>query len=107
MMGFWYIAVSGGRGMVVPWPFADPPNLAVMTTHRVLAGQPILLIQHDADDGGWQFLDGGPASLEDARVVSLGNIVQIDASVVRFAALPLGWRAWRATPNERWQTEPI
>jgi hypothetical protein len=35
------------------WPFADLPNLAVITTSKVLEeGHPILLVTHDADYAG-------------------------------------------------------
>ena len=41
------------------WPFADPPNTAVITTRPVLEqSAPILLVVHDAVDGTWQFLCG-------------------------------------------------
>ena len=39
------------------WPFADPPNVVSITVRQVVdRGEPILLVAHDAEDGGWQFL---------------------------------------------------
>jgi hypothetical protein len=85
------------------WPFQDPPNTAVLTTVDILDGrQPILLVTHDADDGGWQFLPGSGVPLADARVVALKNICHRDPSVREVADLPEGWRAWRDKPAARW-----
>jgi hypothetical protein len=40
----------------MPWAFADPSNLAVMTTRQVVnEGKFINFVSHDEDDGGWQF----------------------------------------------------
>jgi hypothetical protein len=51
---------------------------------------PILYVTHDEEDGMWQFLDGGDASEEDARILSLKEIVAIDPSLAQLADLPLG-----------------
>jgi hypothetical protein len=89
-----------------PWPFEDPPNLAVITSKRILdAEQPIRYVSHDLDDGGWQFLDGGNVDDEDAMVVGLGTIVRFDPTVRELADLPLGWYAWRNAVGEQWQRQ--
>ena len=45
------------------WPFDNLPNVAVITTRQVTKDNaPILLVSHDEEDGGWQFLPGGPVS---------------------------------------------
>lgn len=89
------------------WPFDDPPNLAVITTREVLEqGAAILFVSHDEDDGGWQFLTGGPALEEDARVVALRRIVALDPSVGELADLPLGWQATRRAALEAWRRSP-
>lgn len=54
-------------------PFDDPHNVAVITVQAVIDGAPILLVTHDADDGGWQFHTAGDAKEEDGHVVSLGG----------------------------------
>jgi hypothetical protein len=89
---------------VPDWPFEDPPNTAAITTRAVLEnGAPILLVTHDLEDGGWQFLDGRTGSPEEARVVGLGRICMRDASLLALADLPEGWRAWRANTTAPWQ----
>ena len=85
--------------------FNEPPNLAVITTNRVLEGAPILMVTHDEDDGGWQFLCGSTNDPADGRVVSLLGMVMHDASVEEVADLPLGWIAFRATPAGPWTRE--
>ncbi|WP_235905665.1 hypothetical protein [Tautonia marina] len=85
------------------WPFADPPDTAVFTLDRVLDGEtPVLLVTHDADDESWQFLDGEHVFEEDARVVALGEIVQLDPTLLDLADLPLGGFAWRSGPGDPW-----
>ena len=84
------------------WPFADPPDVAVITVQAVLDGAPILYVTHDADDGSWQFHTGGEANEEDGRVVSLELIFTSDPSVGDLADLPLGWQAWREAAGQPW-----
>ena len=88
------------------WPFADLPDVAVFTVGAVLSGAAILHIQHDEEDGAWQFLDGSDVSYTEARVVSLAEIVRRDPSVTDLADLPLGWQATRASPHQTWVRKP-
>jgi hypothetical protein len=86
------------------WPFRDPKNLVTLTVRQITqGGQAILLVSHDADDGMWQFLTGGPAEMADAMLVSFLYVYQIDPSIAELADLPLGWQAWRSAPGEPWQ----
>ena len=89
------------------WPFADPPNVATITTRQVLqAALPILLVAHDADDGCWQVLCGTTDDPDDGRVVGLDCLYKRDGSIGMLADLPLGWRAWRTSPTSPWIREP-
>jgi hypothetical protein len=56
------------------WPFEAKRNTASITTRQVLEGAPILLVTHDADDGGWQFLCGTSDDTEDGRIVGMGQM---------------------------------
>jgi hypothetical protein len=86
------------------WPFADPPNVAVITTQRILRGEdPIRYVTHDEDDGGWQFHSGGPFTEEDAAVVSLASVLAMHPSIGELADLPLGWCARRDRDDQAWQ----
>jgi hypothetical protein len=84
------------------WRFAESENVAVITLKQILSdGEPILHVTHV--DDGWQFLGWGDAREEDATVVALITIVQLDPSVQELADLPVGWHAWRRTANQPWQ----
>src|SRR5690348_9784706 len=97
-------AKHGTPNMRSEWPFEDPQNLAVVTIKRIVNdGQPILYASHDEDDRGWQFLDGGIFTVEDAMLVSLQHVVQIDPTVKDLANLPLGWYAERAAAGQPWK----
>lgn len=86
------------------WRFAESENVAVITLRQILSeGEPILHVTHDSDDGGWQFLGWNDPQEEDAKLVALSEIVQLDPSVQELADLPLGWHAWRRTTKEPWQ----
>ena len=92
--------------MTTPWPFSDPPNVAVITTRSIAEDRAwIAHVSHDADDGGWQFHDAdpSPARQEDARLVSLRSMVERDATLAELADLPEGWRAWRDAARAAWR----
>jgi len=90
-----------------PWPFRSPPNEAVLTVGEILSGQkPILRVSHDSEDGMWQFLTGGPVSMQDAKLVGLSNIAKLDPTVFELADLPEGWIATRASVGEEWERSP-
>ena len=55
------------------WPFDQPPDAAAITVRAVLDGAPILLVSHDADDDGWQFLDGNEVDLDKAVLISMAR----------------------------------
>ena len=93
-----------------PWPFDDPPNVAVVVNRKIIDGSEwIAYVTHDADDGAWQFhtREAGPPDEADAMVVALRSIVRLDRSVTELADLPLGWHAWRASRNAPWQRAAI
>lgn len=72
------------------FPFADSPNTACITCCHVLnEKRQILYVSHDKD-GFWQFLCGGQHEKEDARIVSLANILEIDKTIGDLAQLDYG-----------------
>jgi hypothetical protein len=87
------------------WPFDQEPNCAAITLKRIVAGEaPILYVSHDADDHGWQFMDGSNnLNEDDAAVVAMAEIVEQDASILEVADLAPGWCAWRSRVGEAWQ----
>jgi len=86
--------------------FEDDPYLGVLTTAPVLAGSPVLMVSHDADDGGWQFLCGTTTDPADGRIIHLQEIVAMDPTLNDVADLPLGWIAFRRSVGGEWKREP-
>ena len=85
------------------WGFADPPNVATLTVRQVMQRErPILLVCHDEEDGDWQFLTGDEFRVEDAMLVALHSVIELDASLSELADLPLGWTARRDRPGSPW-----
>lgn len=86
--------------------FDEDPRLEVITTAPVMAGAPIVMITHDADDGGWQFLCGTTNEPAQGRIIHLEEIVAMDPSVLEVANLPVGWVAFRSAIGGAWTREP-
>ena len=74
---------------------------------QILDGsEPILLVSHDEDDHGWQFIGISDACVEDGRLACLEHIVARDPSVLEVADLPPGWQATRRAPGCSWKRSP-
>ena len=84
------------------FPFEDAPNTACFTCSHVLEdGKPILYVSHD-EDGYWQFLCGGQHTAEDARVVSLESILNLDETMGDLAELDYGEYAEAKNRASEW-----
>lgn len=84
------------------FPFEDKPNTACFTCCHVLdERKPILYVSHD-EDGYWQFLCGGRHTEEDARIVSLANILEIDETVAALSQLDYGEYAEAGDGTDDW-----
>ena len=89
------------------WPFDQPRDCATLTMLQVLDGsEPVLLVSHDADDHGWQFIGASDASVSDAKMVSLDHMVHLDPTVLEVADLPPGWQAVRDHAGGPWTRRP-
>lgn len=85
------------------WPFDQPENCATIVSRAIVDGRTsILYVSHDEDDHGWQFLDNETRTVEQAALVSLSHVVEIDPSVVEVADLKPGWVATRSHPGAPW-----
>ena len=85
--------------------FPDPRDVVVLTSKRVVEnGDWVHSVQHDEDDGAWQLhsVDGSPEDASQSRIVLLRNILKMDPTLSALADLPLGWIAWRDTPDGAW-----
>ena len=72
------------------FPFADAPETMCFTCCHVLNdNEPIAYVSHDLD-GFWQFLCGKNHIEDEARIVSLAEMLLINKGVAKFADLRLG-----------------
>ena len=84
-----------------PWPFADPPHTTVLFSRSAAREGVVHVVVRDLE-GRWQFLDGREVGLHEARIVTLGRAVALDASVLELSDLPPGWVAWRPNASAPW-----
>lgn len=85
------------------WPFDQPRDCVTLTTtHVVRNGAPITHAYHDEDDHGWQFYSEHETRTQDAMVVALREIVEIDPRITEVADLTPGWMARREGPGMPW-----
>jgi hypothetical protein len=89
------------------WPFPAGRNRAAFCTKPVVEGtHPILIVVHDEDDD-WQFLCGTTTEAEEAELVGLGCVVDLDPKIVELADLPRGWCATRDSVGQPWERSPM
>ncbi len=86
------------------WPFDQAPNVAALTTVRVLKDKlPILRVTHYSDDDSWAFVCGTTSATEDGRVIGMGEALSLDPTLRTIADLPPGWRASRDRVGGEWR----
>ncbi len=70
--------------------------------HVINKERAILFVSHD-DDGYWQFLCGSSDhSEENARIISLKEVTELDSSVNDLYELKMNYGARRATKEHKW-----
>lgn len=86
----------------IEFKFNDSEDKAVFTCNHVLEGEPILYATHDSD-GDWQFLCGHDNHTEeDAKVISLKQVVELDKTVNELYEMPIGVGAERDSVGAKW-----
>ena len=88
--------------------FKEALNTAVFTTRFVIAGNsPITVVFHH-QDGSWQFNgDKGDLLDSDYKIISLGEVISLDQTIIEIADMPVGHFAYRDTTADRWKIEPF
>ena len=100
--GQWQSA-NGMGALHMDYPFYDAPNTAaIVCCHIIDDGKPVLYVSHDEDDGMWQFLCGSTHETDEARLVSLKSVFDLDNSVGELSDMPCGYCAERKTKNDHW-----
>ena len=81
----------------------NAPNTATITCCHILEnGEPILYVSHDEDDGMWQFLCGKAHETDEAKLVSLKSVFDLDNSVGILKDMPCGYYAERKAQDDEW-----
>jgi hypothetical protein len=85
------------------WPFDQPPDHGAVTLRSILEGvEPILLVFHDADDHGWQFLGDGQPDVDDGALACLSHLLELDPGLRAVASMPPGRYACRTSRDAPW-----
>ena len=89
--------------IIMNWPFDQERNVATVTTKQVMQeNYPILSVVHYSDDHSWAFLCGTTNESEDLMLVGMGEVVDLDKSLIEIADLPPGWCADRESVGGEW-----
>ena len=84
----------------------EPGMLANVTAQVLERAEPILHAVHD-ENGEWQFIGSSDGTVENGRVIALREAVELDPSVLQLADMPVGWHAFRDSPERPWTREAI
>ena len=85
------------------WPFDQSAITSAITTRQVLDRlSDIRVVIHYKGDGSWAFLCGTTEATLDGKVISMGEAVGLDDSLLEIADLPRGWRAERIDRENKW-----
>lgn len=86
--------------------FRESLNTAVLTSKYVMSNlSPIVYIAHH-EDGVWEFWGEEIVEEADIMVVSLGRIIEIDATVLEIAEMPVEFNAIRGKEERSWNVVP-
>jgi len=89
---------------MIEYKFEDDPNTACFTCKHVLdENAEILFVSHDEDDGAWQFLCGGEHTESDAKIVGIGQIINLHPEMNLLYEMPLGICAERVSSLSKWE----
>ena len=88
---------------VSDYQFEQPRDTACITCSHVMSdGAPVLFVTHDADDSGWQFLCDGEHDIEDAIVIGMGSVIDLDPTLNGLHDMPEGYGATRDAFGAPW-----
>lgn len=99
-----YCLSKGKWGRLNTNMFDLDENIMVITTRDIInQKKKVVLVFHDKEDDVWQFLDGEDVREENAALVSISEMVQLDPSICELWDLPLGWGAFRDDETQPWK----
>lgn len=78
-------------------------TMAIILKETLDGSKTVLYVSHDEKDGMWQFLDGSDElDVNNARIVTLEEMLEIDESCSLLWNLPPGWVAERDKNEGLW-----
>lgn len=88
------------------WIWDQTEDTATLTTKQVVEqGLPVLVVTHYADDHSWAFTCGVTDNPDDALVVAMETVVNLDPTLSEVADLEPGWSAFRDSVGAPWEFE--
>ncbi len=88
------------------WKFDQAENVATVTDRQVLDREaPILVVIHYSEDDSWAFVSGISDPVNDGRLISMSEAVQIDSTIEEVCLLPSGHVATRTHVGGKWKIE--
>jgi hypothetical protein len=86
------------------YKFKEPENTVCFVCDHVLNKERIILYAaHDKEDGLWQFLCGqNDHTVINAKLISLKQATEIDATINDLFEMPLGVGAERKSKSDKW-----
>ena len=85
------------------YPFSDRPDLLVLTCLHVLDGADITTVCHHFNDNAWEFICEGAHTDEDAVVMTVGELCELDPTLHLLSDLPVGGCAVRKSRAHAWE----
>ena len=85
------------------YPFSERSGLLVLTCTHILGGCDCTLVCHHFDDNTWEFTCGEQHTEEDAVVMSVGELCDMDPSLHLVCDLPVGGAASRPSRAHAWK----
>lgn len=90
------------------YPFSKRPDTLVLTCLHVLDGADITTVYHHFNDNAWEFICGCENHTdEDAVVITVGELCEMDPSLHLLSDLPVGACALRPSRQHAWQRGKI
>jgi len=90
--------------------FKEADNIAVFTTKFVIVDNKVITtVTYEKEDGAWQFISNDPFDNFEsvAQIVGLGEMINIDSTLLEIADLPEGFRAYRKFKGDKWIIQEI
>ncbi len=86
------------------YPFSERPDMLVLTCLHVLDGADVTLVCHHFNDNAWEFVCGAPShSDEEAVVMTISELCELDPSLQLLSDLPVGACAVRKSRAHAWE----